>query len=226
MDILWETRPRDSARSSTARAHELYRPGRPHYPTGSHDPVPERPPLGPSLPWDGMEETGEAGLMAGLQEDRIHGCNATTGNATFTEDLPGEMGPLGAEAWVVPVLFVLIGVVGVGANALVIYVSNKFNELKTATNRYIVSLAVTDLCFLLVCAPFTASLFATTSWALGKSMCKLVFYFMQVTVKAMCLTRCALTVDRYFAVVHPIASIDYRSPRFAITVSALIWICE
>ncbi|XP_078576798.1 G-protein coupled receptor 54-like isoform X2 [Branchiostoma floridae x Branchiostoma japonicum] len=165
---------------------------------------------------DGADETG---MTAGLQDN-----NVTTGNDTYPESLPGEMPPLGAEAWVVPVLFALIGVVGVGANALVIYVSNKFNELKTATNRYIVGLAVVDLAFLFVCAPFTASLFATTSWALGKSMCKFIFYFMQVTVQAMCVTRCALTLDRYFAVVHPISSINYRSPRFAVTVCALIWI--
>ncbi|XP_019635069.1 PREDICTED: G-protein coupled receptor 54-like [Branchiostoma belcheri] len=120
-------------------------------------------------------------------------------------------------------LFTIIGVVGISANTLVIYIITKYNEMKTPTNHYIVSLAVADLSFLIFCSPFTAYMFATTSWTLGRNMCKFVFYVMQVTVDASCFSMTSLSVDRYFAIVHPIASINFRTPRSAVVISAVIW---
>ncbi|XP_078656018.1 G-protein coupled receptor 54-like [Branchiostoma floridae x Branchiostoma belcheri] len=148
-----------------------------------------------------------------------------TGNFTgpYEEAQGAGEDHLGPEAWVVPMLFTIIGVVGISANTLVIYIITKYNEMKTPTNHYIVSLAVADLSFLIFCSPFTAYMFATTSWTLGRNMCKFVFYVMQVTVDASCFSMTSLSVDRYFAIVHPIASINFRTPRSAVVISAVIW---
>ncbi|KAI8489938.1 receptor [Branchiostoma belcheri] len=148
-----------------------------------------------------------------------------TGNFTgpYEEAQGAGEDHLGPEAWVVPMLFTIIGVVGISANTLVIYIITKYNEMRTPTNHYIVSLAVADLSFLIFCSPFTAYMFATTSWTLGRNMCKFVFYVMQVTVDASCFSMTSLSVDRYFAIVHPIASINFRTPRSAVVISAVIW---
>ncbi|XP_078573068.1 G-protein coupled receptor 54-like [Branchiostoma floridae x Branchiostoma japonicum] len=120
--------------------------------------------------------------------------------------------PLGPEATAVPIVFALICVVGLAGNLLVIYVVWKYERMKSVTNYYIVNLAVADVAFLLCCVPFSAAGFATTSWHYGLFMCKFVFYFMQVTTMATCLTLAALSIDRSVAIVHPVSSIERRTP--------------
>ncbi|XP_066301850.1 G-protein coupled receptor 54-like [Branchiostoma lanceolatum] len=132
--------------------------------------------------------------------------------------------PLGPEATAVPIVFALICVVGLAGNLLVIYVVWKYERMKSVTNYYIVNLAVADVSFLICCVPFSAAGFATTSWHYGPFMCKFVFYFMQVTTMATCLTLAALSIDRYVAIVHPVSSLDRRTPTLAMAISGGIWI--
>ncbi|KAI8516121.1 receptor [Branchiostoma belcheri] len=49
-------------------------------------------------------------------------------------------------------------------------------------------------------------------------------YFLQVTVQATCITLAVLSIDRYCAIVHPLRSIDFRTPKVAAIVSACTWI--
>ncbi|XP_078584072.1 G-protein coupled receptor 54-like [Branchiostoma floridae x Branchiostoma japonicum] len=130
---------------------------------------------------------------------------------------------LGVEAWVVPLVFSIITLVGVTGNGLVIYVIARYGQMKTVTNYYLLNLAVVDLSFLLCCVPFTAIIFATNDWMFGSFMCKFVFYFMQVTFTATGLTLAALSLDRYYAIIHPIGSMYYRTPRTAFLVNAVVW---
>ena len=48
----------------------------------------------------------------------------------------------------------------------------------------------------------------------------------QVTLQATCLTLTAMTIDRYYAIVHPIRSMEGRTPRRAVMVSVGIWLGE
>ncbi|XP_066302045.1 G-protein coupled receptor 54-like [Branchiostoma lanceolatum] len=47
---------------------------------------------------------------------------------------------------------------------------------------------------------------------------------MEVTVQATCITLAVLSIDRYCAIVHPLRSIDYRTPKVAAIVSGCTWI--
>ena len=47
-----------------------------------------------------------------------------------------------------------------------------------------------------------------------------------MTLQATCLTLTAMTIDRYYAIVHPIRSIERRTPRRAVLVSGGIWLGE
>ena len=85
------------------------------------------------------------------------------------------------SAWLVPVIFGLITVCGVVGNSLVIYVICRHGSMKTVTNYYIINIAITDIAFLVCCAPFTASLYALPQWIFGRFLCKFVFYMMQVS---------------------------------------------
>ncbi len=89
------------------------------------------------------------------------------------------------SAWLVPLLFGLITICGVVGNLLVIYVICRHGSMKTVTNYYIINLAITDIAFLVCCAPFTASLYAVPEWIFGRFLCKFVFYMMQVSLSGL-----------------------------------------
>ncbi|XP_066301237.1 G-protein coupled receptor 54-like [Branchiostoma lanceolatum] len=148
-------------------------------------------------------------------------------NLTGNNSLPqAEVGQpdLGPEAYVVPTVFAIICIIGIAGNALVIYVVWKYQQMKSVTNYYIVNLAIADIAFLVCCVPFSATVFATTSWTFGLFMCKFVNYFMLVTLQATCLTLAALSFDRYLAIVHPVSSLVYRTKNKAKAISACIWL--
>ncbi|KAJ8024564.1 G-protein coupled receptor 54 [Holothuria leucospilota] len=120
-------------------------------------------------------------------------------------------------------VFGLMTVIGVTGNSLVIYVIVKHGHMKTATNLYIVSLAITDISFLICCAPFTATTFYSHLWLFGRILCKFVFMMMQVAATATCLTLAAMSVDRYRAIVRPLQSLRSRTIQVALGVNIGIW---
>ncbi|XP_069482142.1 G-protein coupled receptor 54-like [Ambystoma mexicanum] len=132
--------------------------------------------------------------------------------------------PLLVDAWLVPLFFALIMLVGLVGNSLVIYVISKHRQMRTVTNFYIANLATTDIIFLICCVPFTATLYPLPSWVFGDFMCRFVNYLQQVTAQATCITLTAMSVDRCYATVYPLQSLRHRTPRVAMAVSLGIWI--
>ena len=107
-------------------------------------------------------------------------------NGTEAYEVTGSFGGQGSgpsvENWLVPLIFVVITVIGVTGNAIVCYVILRHAQMRPPTNYYIMNLAITDLAFLLCCAPFTASIYATKHWLFGKALCKIFNYIIQVRV--------------------------------------------
>ncbi|CAL8312985.1 unnamed protein product [Gadus morhua 'NCC'] len=136
----------------------------------------------------------------------------------------GEQHPFLTDAWLVPLFFSLIMLVGLVGNSLVIYVISKHRQMRTATNFYIANLAATDITFLVCCVPFTATLYPLPGWIFGDFMCKFVAFLQQVTVQATCITLTAMSGDRCYVTVYPLKSLRHRTPRVAMIVSVCIWI--
>ncbi|KAJ8270859.1 hypothetical protein GJAV_G00120080 [Gymnothorax javanicus] len=149
--------------------------------------------------------------------------NLSDANASLDE-AEEEEHPFLTDAWLVPLLFSLIMLVGLIGNSLVIYVISKHRQMRTATNFYIANLAATDIIFLVCCVPFTATLYPLPSWIFGDFMCKFVAFLQQVTVQATCITLTAMSADRCYATVYPLKSLRRRTPRVAMIVSVCIWI--
>uniref|UniRef100_A0ABM0GRM4 G-protein coupled receptor 54-like n=1 Tax=Saccoglossus kowalevskii TaxID=10224 RepID=A0ABM0GRM4_SACKO len=143
-------------------------------------------------------------------------------NITDYENITYGDPPVFIETWLMPVIFALIFLIGVTGNFLVIFVILKHKRMRTTTNFYILSLAVSDFAFLFFCVPFTATTHAT-HWLAGNFMCKFTFYLMSVTVQATCITLTAMMVDRYYAIAHPLKSLKTRTPKVAVMVSAGVW---
>ncbi|XP_053753011.1 LOW QUALITY PROTEIN: kiSS-1 receptor [Panthera pardus] len=128
------------------------------------------------------------------------------------------------DAWLVPVSFVALMLLGLAGNSLVIFVICRHKQMRTVTNFYIANLAATDVTFLLCCVPFTALLYPLPAWVLGDFMCKFVNYMQQVSVQATCATLTAMSVDRWYVTVFPLRALRRRTPRLALAVSLGIWV--
>ncbi|XP_046507371.1 kiSS-1 receptor-like, partial [Equus quagga] len=92
----------------------------------------------------------------------------------------GDPAPWPVDAWLVPLFFAVLMLLGLTGNSLVLFVICRHKQMRTVTNFYIANLAATDVTFLLCCVPFTALLYPLPSWVLGDFMCKFVNYIQQV----------------------------------------------
>lgn len=123
---------------------------------------------------------------------------------------------------IIPSIYALVCCVGLTGNAMVIYVILKYAKMKTATNIYILNLAIADELFMLS-VPFLATSAAIRHWPFGSLMCRLVLSVdgINMFTSIFCLT--VLSVDRYVAVVHPIKAARYRRPTVAKVVNVCVW---
>ncbi|XP_004614972.1 kiSS-1 receptor [Sorex araneus] len=172
------------------------------------------------------------GLLEGSWEDEslevlsalaTSGLNASWGALTNASGGAGPA-PRSLDAWLVPLFFAALMLVGLTGNSLVILVICRQKQMRTVTNFYIANLAATDVMFLLCCVPFTALLYLLPAWVLGDFMCKFVNYIQQVSVQATCATLTAMSVDRWYVTVFPLRALHRRTPRLALSVSLGIWV--
>lgn len=127
-----------------------------------------------------------------------------------------------ASKIIIPSIYALVCCVGLTGNAMVIYVILKYAKMKTATNIYILNLAIADELFMFS-VPFLATSAAVRHWPFGSLMCRLVLSVdgINMFTSIFCLT--VLSVDRYIAVVHPIKAARYRRPTVAKVVNVCVW---
>ncbi|XP_028374848.1 galanin receptor type 2 [Phyllostomus discolor] len=141
------------------------------------------------------------------------------------EDL-SEMGGGGSwqpEAVIVPTLFALIFLVGTVGNTLVLAVLLRGGRAISTTNLFILNLGVADLCFILCCVPFQATIYTLDGWAFGWLLCKAVHFLIFLTMHASSFTLAAVSLDRYLAIRYPLHSRELRTPRNALAAIGLIW---
>uniref|UniRef100_A0A8C4X136 Somatostatin receptor 1b n=1 Tax=Eptatretus burgeri TaxID=7764 RepID=A0A8C4X136_EPTBU len=146
-------------------------------------------------------------------------------NITSTFSLPqysSDEQEFSVSRVVIPSIYAFVCVVGLTGNSLVIYVILRYAKMKTATNIYILNLAIADECFMLS-VPFIATEAALHHWPFSSLVCRLVLSAdgINMFTSVFCLT--VLSVDRYIAVVHPIKAARYRRPSVARSINVLVW---
>lgn len=109
---------------------------------------------------------------------------------------PGSVG-----AVTVPVVFALIFLLGTVGNGLVLAVLlqpglSAWQEPGSSTDLFILNLAVADLCFILCCVPFQATIYTLDAWLFGALVCKAVHLLIYLTMYASSFTLAAVSVDR------------------------------
>ncbi|XP_069001565.1 dopamine receptor D4 related sequence [Embiotoca jacksoni] len=130
---------------------------------------------------------------------------------------PGEMKDYNYLALVLGVPLILVIILG---NVLVCLSVLTERSLKTATNYFIISLAVADLLLAVLVLPlYVYSEFLGGIWTLSSSLCDALMTMDVMLCTASILNLCAISVDRYIAVVVPL---KYNRNQFSIRQLALI----
>ncbi|KAL4833957.1 hypothetical protein H8958_013322 [Nasalis larvatus] len=139
-------------------------------------------------------------------------------------DSPGSVG-----AVAVPVVFALIFLLGTVGNGLVLAVllqpgPSAWQEPSSTTDLFILNLAVADLCFILCCVPFQATIYTLDAWLFGALVCKAVHLLIYLTMYASSFTLAAVSVDSA-AAAEARRRATGRAGRAMLAVAALYALC-
>ncbi|XP_077029816.1 motilin receptor isoform X1 [Agelaius phoeniceus] len=124
----------------------------------------------------------------------------------------------------VPITAVCLGlfVVGVAGNVLTVLVIRSYRDMKTTTNLYLSSMAVSDL-LILMGLPFDLyRLWRSRPWIFGQLLCRLSHYLSEGCTYCTILHITALTVERYLAICFPLkAKVVVTKRRVKATIGVL-----
>nr|AKQ63044.1 elevenin receptor 2 [Platynereis dumerilii] len=116
-------------------------------------------------------------------------------------------------------LTLLLGLIG---NLLVISSILRFRSMRTVTNAFLTSLATADLLLIAFCVPIKFAKWFSYTWTFEKFLCKAVHYLQNVTVFCSVLTLTFMSIERYYAILHPMRTLG-RSVKRACVVCLIIW---
>ncbi|XP_019902700.1 galanin receptor type 2 [Esox lucius] len=129
-----------------------------------------------------------------------------------------------AESVIISLVFSLIFLVGTVGNCLVLTVLLRNGQMNTkTTNLFILNLGVADLCFIVFCVPFQATIYTMDEWIFGPFLCKVVHFIIYLTMYASIYTLAAVSLDRYLAIRYPLRSRKTRTPRNALLSICMVW---
>ncbi|KAM7381127.1 hypothetical protein PAMA_012119 [Pampus argenteus] len=129
-----------------------------------------------------------------------------------------------AESVVISLGFLLIFLLGTAGNCLVLAVLFRSGQMNSkSTNLFILNLGIADLCFIVFCVPFQATIYTLDEWVFGPVVCKVVHFVIFLTMYASIFTLAAVSLDRYLAICYPLRSREMRTPKNALTSIGLVW---
>ncbi|XP_059847317.1 proteinase-activated receptor 4-like [Hypanus sabinus] len=123
----------------------------------------------------------------------------------------------------IPVILSIIVIIGLPANGLALLILvTKVQRLPSTI--FLMNLATADLLLILV-LPFKIHYhFQGNNWIFGEALCRTMTAFFYGNMYCSILLLTVISVDRYFALVHPFYSKGFRDNRFAVAVCFVIWV--
>ena len=109
-------------------------------------------------------------------------------------------------------------------NILVVLSVCTNRRLRTVTNFYVVSLAISDLCVSILVMPLGIVVELTGKWLFGSVLCEIWVSCDVMLCTASILNLCCISVDRYFAITKPLVYSTKRSKRLALSMIAVVWV--
>ncbi|XP_041857909.1 cholecystokinin receptor [Melanotaenia boesemani] len=121
-------------------------------------------------------------------------------------------------------LYSLIFFLSVFGNLLIIVVLTVNKRMRTVTNTFLLSLAVSDLMMAVFCMPFTLIPNILKDFIFGAAMCKIVTYLMGISVSISTFSLVAIAIERYSAICNPLKSRVWQTRSHAYRVIAATWV--
>ena len=109
-------------------------------------------------------------------------------------------------------------------NILVVLSVCTNRRLRTVTNFYVVSLAISDLCVSILVMPLGIVVELTGKWLFGSVLCEIWVSCDVMLCTASILNLCCISLDRYFAITKPLVYSTRRSKRLALSMIAVVWV--
>nr|AJQ31587.1 GH secretagogue receptor 1b [Epinephelus coioides]AJQ31589.1 GH secretagogue receptor 1b [Epinephelus coioides] len=155
-----------------------------------------------------------------------HNCSwEETHNATRNADL--GLPPLNYYSipllTVITVACTLLFLIGVTGNVMTILVVSKYRDMRTTTNLYLCSMAVSDL-FIFLCMPLDLyRMWRYRPWRFGAALCKLFQFVSESCTYSTILSITALSVERYLAICFPLRAKALVTKRRVRALILLLW---
>ncbi|KAK5857688.1 hypothetical protein PBY51_010915 [Eleginops maclovinus] len=150
-------------------------------------------------------------------------CWEETFNATSNADQP----PL--NYYSIPLLTAitiactLLFLVGVTGNVMTILVVSKYRDMRTTTNLYLCSMAVSDL-LIFFCMPLDLyRMWRYRPWRFGAALCKLFQFVSESCTYSTILSITALSVERYLAICFPLRAKAMVTKRRVRALILFLW---
>uniref|UniRef100_A0A3P9HNM9 Gastrin/cholecystokinin type B receptor n=1 Tax=Oryzias latipes TaxID=8090 RepID=A0A3P9HNM9_ORYLA len=121
-------------------------------------------------------------------------------------------------------LYSLIFFLSVFGNLLIIVVLTVNKRMRTVTNTFLLSLAMSDLMMAIFCMPFTLIPNILKDFIFGAAMCKIVSYLMGISVSISTFSLVAIAIERYSAICNPLKSRVWQTRSHAYRVIAATWV--
>ncbi|TRY71358.1 hypothetical protein DNTS_008140 [Danionella cerebrum] len=137
-------------------------------------------------------------------------------------DIPSE--PKDMNQTVRIVLYVLIFILSFIGNSLIITVLLRNRRMRTVTNLFLLSLAISDLMLCVFCMPFTLIPNLMKDFIFGVGMCKVATYFMGISVSVSTFNLVAISLERYSAICNPLKSRAWQTKSHAAKVITATWV--
>ncbi|XP_074427841.1 gastrin/cholecystokinin type B receptor isoform X1 [Larus michahellis] len=154
----------------------------------------------------------------------VHATHPCRGAAVVPAWLPVTLPPADLDLTVRILLYALIFLLSVCGNALVVAVLLLNRRLRTVTNSFLLSLALSDLMLALCCMPFTLVPNLMGTFVFGEAVCKLMAYLMGVSVSVSTFSLVAIAIERYSAICNPLQSRVWQTRSHACRVIASTWL--
>lgn len=120
-------------------------------------------------------------------------------------------------------IVVLLNMAALVGNLLVCLAFYRNRLLRTVTNYFVLSLALTDLSMAVLAMPFaTASTVSTRKEIVNNFSCKLFYFFTMTLTGVSLLTVVLLTVNRYIRVVRPTLYASIFSKKRSVTMAVCV----
>ncbi|KAM6148162.1 pyroglutamylated RF-amide peptide receptor [Erethizon dorsatum] len=119
---------------------------------------------------------------------------------------------------------VLIFALALFGNALVVYVVARSKAMRTVTNIFICSLALSDLLITFFCIPVTMLQNISDNWLGGAFICKMVPFVQSTAIVTEILTMTCIAVERHQGLVHPFKMKSQYTNQRAFTMLGVVWL--